>query len=373
MAIKKDKTLQDFRPEPLGVLKLLQDRKIRQENLSFQESKPLLFALSLIAGIVLIVGTYFLLPISKIKAVSVVGNQYLENRYIERISGVNYQSRFFLTFPGFVARKVKQDPMIEDCKVRLLPNHIVQIEVNEKEPVGYRYNEEGPVLIIKDATQIPLTSEYMPMIARLPFITGFVEEGQTYKLAQALSKVDRKLIDEISEVEQYFLDYDEETLQIQMREGGYFFTSYYSIETLNAYHDIYVRMKDHNHCFYAESGKTIVTERACPWDEVPIEHEYWLDETGTPLTNKWGDKAVKHYYHDENGNFYLDENGNRIVIPINEFVEDVVDENFLENYFAGYYATGELVIPPEETEEGVPVEEGTDEEVVEEQETSQEG
>lgn len=358
MAIEKNKTIEDFVKEPLGVLNLIRERKVHQDNLSFQDSKPLLFTLALICGILLIVATYFVLPISQVKAVSVTGNDYLDSQYIENISGVNYRSKYFLTFPSFVSAKVKKDPMVEDCKIRLLPNHIVQIEVKEKVPVGYRYNDQGPFLLLNNGDEVPLTSSYMSMLARLPFISGFDTEDQTHKLTQALSKIDRKMIDEISEIKQYYLDYDEETLEIQMREGGYFFTSYYSIETLNAYHDIYVRMKDHNHCFYAESGKSIVTERACPWDEVPVQHDYWLDEDGNYLTNRWGDKAVKHYYKDDYGNFYLDENGNKIVIPINEFVEDVVDEDFLEHYFAGYYATGTLVIPPPEEEvyEEVPVE-----------------
>ena len=46
----------------------------------------------------------------------------------------------------------------------------------------------------------------------------------------------------------------------------------------------------------------------------------------------------------------IDENGNPIVIPIDEYAQDIVDKNFEENYEKGYYATGVLIIPEEENE-----------------------
>ena len=46
----------------------------------------------------------------------------------------------------------------------------------------------------------------------------------------------------------------------------------------------------------------------------------------------------------------FDENGNPIVIPIDEYAQDIVDKNFEENYEKGYYATGVLIIPEEENE-----------------------
>lgn len=375
MAVDKEKTLDDFKTEPIGVINLINERRARLDNKSFEDSRAMLFAWSLVCAVALICLSYFALPISKVKAVSVVGNNYLDKQYIEKISKVTYNSRYFLSLPSFIERRIEKDPLVKNARVTLLPNHIVQIQVEEKEPVGYRYSETGPKLLMATGEEIGLTSDYMPMIARLPFVDGFTTDEQTHKLTTALSSVNRNMIDEMAEIRQYTLDYDDETLQIQMRDGGYFFTSYYSIETVNAYYDIYVRMNDRNHCFYAESGKSIVSERACPWDEVPVYHDYWLDENGDYLYNKWGDKAVKHYYHDDNGDYYLDENGNRIVIPINEFVEDDPDENFEENYFAGYYKTGELVIPPPEEEEwveegGEQVEEAPQEEP---QEETQEG
>ena len=38
------------------------------------------------------------------------------------------------------------------------------------------------------------------------------------------------------------------------------------------------------------------------------------------------------------------------MIPIDENVNDIVDEDFLDHYLKGYYATGKLEIPEEDEE-----------------------
>lgn len=355
MAIEKEHTVDDFKLEAEGVTNLIRQRKLKYENQLFEETRPALFSLAVIIGVLLICVTYYFLPSSKVKAVSVSGNNYLEKEYIIDVSQINYQSRVFFTLPSVASSRIEKDPMIEEANIRVLPDNIIQIVVKEKQPLGYRYEETGPVLLFANGNKTTLTRSYMSMLPRLPFIDGFLTDEQTLKLTNALAKIDLTMLEEMTEVRQYALDYDEEALMIQMREGGYFFASYYSLNKINLYHEIYVRLNSKDSCIFSDSGEKTLIAKACPWNEVPINHEYWLDANGNYLINRWGDRAVKHYYQDANGGFYLDANGNRIVIPINEYVEDVPDPNFYDNYMAGYYATGELIIPQEE-----PVEENVE-------------
>ena len=351
MAVEKKRTIEDFNSVPDGVSGMIREREIGKENAQIVKVLPHLFNIAVFVSMVMIAGFYFLLPLSKVKAISVTGEDCLSSRYIESISGVNYQSRYFLTFPWTVASRLKQDPMIKEAKVYLMSGNTLHIDVTEKDPVGYRYEAEGPYILTTDGSRFPLTSDYMGVISKVPMIVGFTEEDQTHKLINALSLVDRNIIGEIAEVDQYSLNYDDEVMEIQMRDGGYFFSGYYSIELVNHYHEIYTKLDDKNKCLFADSGSTIAYSKACPWNEVPVEYEYWLDDQGNALINKWGDKAVKHYYKDSNGHFYLDENGYKIVIPIDEHVQDVRDPDFEAHFLAGYYATGELVLPEEEKPE----------------------
>lgn len=361
MAIEKDKTLEDFKPEAEGVKNLIHEREVARYNDNFRGSKPQLFAWAIVASVLIIVLVYFLLPSSKVKAVSVSGTNYLTNDQVEEISGITYNSRYFLTFPNVIEKRVNESPMIESCKVKLLKNNIIQIIVVEKEPVGYRYEDDVAYILFSDGSKTELTSSLMNLVSRIPFIVGFTTDEQTHLLTSALAKVDASMLEEISEIRQYSLEYDDETLEIQMREGGYFFTDYYSIELINRYHETYVQLENKDYCIYAEgSGTNILSGRACPWDETTITHEYWLDENGDYIYNKWGDAAVKHYYTDENGLCYEDEEGNCIVIPIDSSGTDVEDSDFLEHFEAGYYATGELVIPEEDLVEDDETSEETD-------------
>jgi hypothetical protein len=139
-------------------------------------------------------------------------------------------------------------------------------------------------------------------------------------------------------------------------------------------------MNDREKCLYADNGTTVAVARACPWDEVKTELEYWTDEEGNYIYNKWGDKAVIHYYQDSNGGYYLDDAGNRIVIPIDAYGSDMKDNDFLNHYIEGWYKNGYLEEPPpeeegEEGEEGEEsgTEEGAPEPAGEGQETGSEG
>ena len=353
MAIEKEKTLEDFPDKNEGVKNLIEKRKIFRENEAFAKKQSGIFSWAIVFSVFIIVAVYFLLPFSKVKALSVTGTNYLTNEIVKEISGIDYNTRYFLVFPSRIAKKIKENPLVEDCKVRLLQNNVVQLQITEKRPVGYRYEDDGKAYILfSDGKKAELKSEYMSILARIPFIVGFTTDDQTHLLTQALAKIDEEMIEEISEIRQYSMKYDKETLEIQMREGGYFFTDYYNISLINNYHETYVQLKNKDYCLYAEgtSDQRTLSGRACPWNEETITHEYWLDENGDYIYNKWGDAAVKHYYTDKNGNQYLDENGNPIVIPIDEYAQDIVDKNFEENYEKGYYATGILIIPEEENE-----------------------
>ncbi len=367
MGLDKTKTLEDFREQiPEGVEQMFRQREISNDNSEFLKSRGRLFAAAVGLSVFLLVFLYSVSSAGRVQAVAVGGNTYLDADYIERLSGIDGDARYYLTFPFTVRKRIEADPFIESAKVSMNDGNMIRITVTEKRPLGYRYEGETAYILMDDDSRAELTSEYLPVIARVPYITGFEEEEQTHLLILALKSVDQKIIEEIAEVHQYALKYDDEAIQLQMRDGTYIFTSYFATAALNQYHTMYSKMLNHDFCMYTvENGRqdsTMVSVRECPWDEVPIEHDYWMDSEGNYILNKFGDRAVKHYYQDPYGYNFLDGNGNPIVIPINEKAEDVRDPDFEANYLAGYYETGKLVLPEEEGEGGEDTEQGGSEE-----------
>ena len=353
---------------PKSVDTLFEERAAESDNETFAQIRRGIFLRAVFLSVLLLVLLYLFSPDSRVKAVAVQGNNYLTGPYIESLSGVSVNDLLFMQFPDVIAGKIKKDPMIADASVHLLRNNLVEIVVTEKQPIGYRYDEEEPTILFTDGSICSLKSEYMRILSRIPYITGFNEETQTHLLTTGFQSVNPEVIESIAEVIQYPLSYDDEAVEIRMRDGGVFFGNYFSLALINNYETISALMTNKDLCVYADNATTVAAARACPWDEVETVLEYWTDEDGNYIYNKWGDRAVKHYYSDNNGNFYLDENGNKILIPIDAYGQDQKDPDFLTHFFEGWYKNGYLEEPKEEdTEDGEtdgegtePAEDGTD-------------
>lgn len=353
---------------PKSVDTLFEERAAESDNETFAQIRRGIFLRAVFLSVLLLVLLYLFSPDSRVKAVAVQGNNYLTGPYIESLSGVSVNDLLFMQFPDVIAGKIKKDPMIADASVHLLRNNLVEIVVKEKQPIGYRYDEEEPTILFTDGSICSLKSEYMRILSRIPYITGFNEETQTHLLTTGFQSVNPEVIESIAEVIQYPLSYDDEAVEIRMRDGGVFFGNYFSLALINNYETISALMTNKDLCVYADNATTVAAARACPWDEVETVLEYWTDEDGNYIYNKWGDRAVKHYYSDNNGNFYLDENGNKILIPIDAYGQDQKDPDFLTHFFEGWYKNGYLEEPKEEdTEDGEtdgegtePAEDGTD-------------
>ena len=353
---------------PKSVDTLFEERAAESDNETFAQIRRGIFLRAVFLSVLLLVLLYLFSPDSRVKTVAVQGNNYLTGPYIESLSGVSVNDLLFMQFPDVIAGKIKKDPMIADASVHLLRNNLVEIVVTEKQPIGYRYDEEEPTILFTDGSICSLKSEYMRILSRIPYITGFNEETQTHLLTTGFQSVNPEVIESIAEVIQYPLSYDDEAVEIRMRDGGVFFGNYFSLALINNYETISALMTNKDLCVYADNATTVAAARACPWDEVETVLEYWTDEDGNYIYNKWGDRAVKHYYSDNNGNFYLDENGNKILIPIDAYGQDQKDPDFLTHFFEGWYKNGYLEEPKEEdTEDGEtdgegtePAEDGTD-------------
>lgn len=347
MEVNQENWIQELEDQPTAVDQLIEQRRICQNQNDFEHSRSFLFAWSVVFGVVFIALMYYLSPYSRINTLSVSGLNYVNQEYVVELSGIHYDSRFFLVFPGRTKRKLEEDPFIKTAKIVALQDRAIQIEIEENQPYGYRYEEDQPMILFVNDKKKELTSDLMPIISRIPYINGFFDEQQSHLLSRALSQVDRSMIEEISEIYQYDLGYDNEVMAVQMRDGGTLFTNYFTTSLLNRYYEISMKQINKNQCIFALESERIAYAKSCPWDEVQMEYEYWLDEDGNVIKNRWGDPAIKHYYRDDAGLFYLDDYGNYIIIPIDSGGNDMRDEDFLEHYLAGYYANGYLELPEE--------------------------
>ena len=329
--------------ESLGyehVQKILNHQRIKQDTQRFRNDQPRLLRAAIVCAFAVILGIYALLPASKIAAVQVTGNSVLPSSYIEELGGLSTKKLFYTSIPSLISYKVRQNPIVSDCKVSLLSGNVVKVAVTEKKVLGYRYTDSAQV-VLEDGSSAPLLSQYLDLIANVPLIIGFDADEDTQKLAKAMADVKPEIISQMAEIDKYSLSYDASTVRVLMRTGGYFYASYDSFYKVNYYFDVYANMSDRSLCVVGTDWGSIVNTQVCPWNQT--SDDYWTDSNGNVITNSSGDKAIKHYYTDENGNDALDANGNKIPIPINENGDEVVDGDFLAHYADGEYSTGTYV------------------------------
>ncbi|MEG0177788.1 cell division protein FtsQ/DivIB [Anaerorhabdus sp.] len=316
---KRKKKDEPIKEEKSAVDEVFERRKRIKADFSFRKSQPLLFIAAIICALITIGCAYYFSPTSKVKSIRVTNNYYLEKDYIKNLSEITLDNRYYLVVDYLVEKKLEESELIKNATVRHKNQGVIEIEIEEETPFGYRYLEQGE-LLLTNGKSVPLASEYLDIIAKVPYIDGFETEEQLLHIAKAFQKVDRNIIESISEVSQYSMSYDENTIRLFMRDGNNFFASYYSLEMINSYNEIASDFIGNGQCIYSDESLKVAFTSTCPWDLVAEEKEYWLDELGNIVVNQYGDPVEKKYFTDDAGNFILDGNGQKILIPIG--VED---------------------------------------------------
>ena len=342
-ADEKKKTTEDDEL-PVNIQQLFDERHYRNISKNFGKSRNKIERRAILIAALILIGVFFLLPGNRVRSINVHGNTYVNEDYIMDAAGISTKSKYLLVLPDLVEYRLKQNPFILDAQVDMQKQNNISITVTENTPVGYRYEDE-PYVLFTNNEKLQLKSEYLDIISKIPMITGFEKEEQTRLLCKAFSDIDKDILEDISEIKQYDLGYDNQAIEVLMRNGGYFFGNYYNMSILNQYYAIYTRLEDTSKCIFADDNMKTAYGKACPWDETPIEREYWIDDDGEIITNIYGDYVVKHYYTLENGEYATDGEGNPIPIPINPQGFEEEDAEFLNHYYAGYYYSGHLELP----------------------------
>ena len=322
---KKKRIINDAPPKHKDAVEdVFRAHKEKRSNESFMKWKKPLFVVAILLGLFVVVLTFVNNDSNRIKGVAVSGNHYLDTRYVTELGGVNMKQCYYLVNTSAIRKKLLENPFISDAKVTHAPNNVILLEIEEKQPFGYRYTEQAEVLFT-DGTIGELDSSNMGVVASIPLINGFLEDEAVHLLSNAFRELKRETIESISEVNQYELNYDDHTLEVYMDDGNYVFSSYYGLPMLNSYNDIVSQMDEKGVCLFTDDGQKLAYRKVCPWNETPKQTEYWVNENGEYVLNKYGDKVPVHYKKDENGEFLLDDEGNKIRIPIDIFGNEIPD------------------------------------------------
>ena len=226
----------------------LKKRKQARLKTHFLAIHNRLFILGIVFGILITAVLYLMLPSSEVFKVVVKGNEYLKDDYYINLSKIKDGDKFLLVNLNKVKNQISSSSIVDSVTVKRNNYNLIEINVKEKEIIGYTYEVE-PKILLSDGSTINLENDYLNVIASVPLIEGYDEEGLKL-IAIGFKKLDQKMIGEISEIHRYPFSYDENMLEVIMRDGNYLYLSYYSLSMLNEYYTI-------------ASGITVTEDKAC--------------------------------------------------------------------------------------------------------------
>ena len=200
---------------------LIEQRRRQAEQKNFRRQKRRLFKASLLCALIVMGLAYYSSDASLIKTVSVKGNVSLSRADVLELAGITAQTRWLTVFAPQVKNALQQYPLIVSASVRHERGNQIVIEIEEREPVGYRYIEE-PEILFKDGTVVKMDERMTGLIARIPLIVGFQSEEQSADLAMAFRHVPAAMISLISEIQQYEVSYDPNMIRLIMHDGNQF-------------------------------------------------------------------------------------------------------------------------------------------------------
>lgn len=233
------------------IQKEIQEEKKKQRRMKqkkWMKWSSVLFTGFFLAGLVFL---YTQSQFSKILSVDVTNNHYVSDA--EVLSQVDFDlgTPFYSFWSSSLNDKIPDNSIIEEIKVtKHWLNQSMTIEVTEKEMVGYRILADRIELVASDGSTRGLLEGEMNLLFDLMRISGFSEDERLMELVGALSRGDKVLLSNISEIIRNPKTYDENYITVMMADGIELHTSIYSLEKLSAstFRDVFNRLDDNQNC-----------------------------------------------------------------------------------------------------------------------------
>ena len=256
--------------------KLKQKAKIKQAK---RRRRILVFLLKAIIGVFLAVllFMYHQSDFSKINKVIVSGNYYVSEQ--EVIEDLDFQTpvHFYSFLGSQLAKNIDPTSLVESVKIeKNWLNQSMNIIVTEKEVLGYVINNAQNTisLVAADGSQKTLLSNELSNLNQLIRLTGFTNE-HLISLIDGLSRGDKVLLSNVSEIVRNPKTYDDNYLRVLMSEGIEIHSSIYSIEKLKAttYKEILNRLQPEQNCIVYDIFWKSAFAKPCHSSEEPAEIE----------------------------------------------------------------------------------------------------
>lgn len=247
---------------------LLRKRKDAHDSSIFKGLKNRYFLLGIFFGLVILLVLFFISDYSKVYHISVDGNYYLSDEDVIKIADISEESRYLLVISSLKENSLKKSAYINDAKVEKLDDHIIKITVEENKQVGYISENNLNYILLIDGTKVLINDENVYMTTKIPYVEGYSNE-QLETILRGFKSIDADTINEISEIHRYPFSYDENMMEVIMRDGNFCFVSWTGLDMLDKYYSIISGIDSSlgNVCIYLDELTNSGYVSVCPWQE----------------------------------------------------------------------------------------------------------
>ncbi len=220
--------------------------------------------LCIFAVVLFVICLYFSGDFSKVKSLKVSGNYYYTKDEVIKKANLSYKTRYLIMPKFYIERKLKHDDLIEDASVDKKLNGNLKISIKEVQSIGYFVENNKNYMLFSNGLEKEIKQDTLDVIANYPVIDGFSKK-ERQNLAKAFSykgsEVTQEIIAMIAEISPHKESYDDHMVKFVMQDGNKIYSSYESVQLLNAYKKTLKNLKKDHVCFVMDANtETYITE-----------------------------------------------------------------------------------------------------------------
>ena len=194
--------------------------------------------------IYLLITCIYKLVTMPIKNIYVIGNTYIKDKYIIEIAGLEEYPPFFLTTSRNIYKKIKNDNLILNVKVKKTPFSIY-LYIEENIPLFY--NKITDKLVLKDGTSID-------EIYNAPTLNNYIPDTIYNEFIEKMGNVEIDVLKRISEIEYKPNDVDTERFYLLMNDGNIIYLTLDDFLKINNYIETLKILNGSKGILYWDSG-----------------------------------------------------------------------------------------------------------------------
>ena len=181
------------------------------------------------------------------KNIVILNNDYYTDEDIIEAANIEDYPKFVLLNTSKIKKNLKALDLIKDVKVKKKLGFVLEITVEEEKLLYF--------IRSKDEYMASNYKTYkLKNVSGVPTLINFVPENVEKGFVKEFSKVDKKIISLVSEIEYSKTAYDKKRFLLFMNDGNEVYITVTKTDVLNKYIDIVKKLSNKNGILYLDSG-----------------------------------------------------------------------------------------------------------------------